>query len=206
MVPEAFHDYFLASAGAGAALVGLLFIAVSIAPEQTVTSSAPVERQTVALSAYTALINAFLLSLVALLPQTNLGGAAFVLSVVGLANHFILGWNLLRGVQRKWLGIIRGAALVLAALLLYGYELYNAILLLVFPTNTAPVTVLAPLLIGMYALGLTRAWQLLGGRNYRLSEWLSPLHDIRSRHSTANSEQFLSATGTSNDTSEGDGH
>ena len=41
MVPEAFHDYFVASTGAGAVLVGLLFVAVSIAPERTVTSGAP---------------------------------------------------------------------------------------------------------------------------------------------------------------------
>ena len=85
MVPEAFHDYFVASTGAGAALVGLLFVAVSIAPERTVMSGAPVERQAVATSAYTALLNAFFLSLVALLPQTNLGWAALVLSLIGLA-------------------------------------------------------------------------------------------------------------------------
>src|SRR5258708_30910961 len=54
MVPEAFHDYFIASTGAGAALVGLLFVAVSIAPERTVMRSAPAERRAVALSAYTA--------------------------------------------------------------------------------------------------------------------------------------------------------
>ena len=52
MVPEAFHDYFLATSGAGAALVGLLFVAVSIAPERTVMSGAPVERRAVATSAY----------------------------------------------------------------------------------------------------------------------------------------------------------
>lgn len=75
MVPEAFHDYFIASTGAGAALVGLLFVAISIAPERTVMRSAPVERRAVALSAYTALLNAFFLSMVALLPQTNLGGS-----------------------------------------------------------------------------------------------------------------------------------
>jgi hypothetical protein len=91
MVPAAFHDYFVASTGAGAALVGLLFVAVSIAPERTVMSGAPVERQAVATSAYTALLNAFFLSLVALLPQTNLEWAALALSMIGLANHFILG-------------------------------------------------------------------------------------------------------------------
>ena len=57
MVPEAFHDYFVASTGAGAALGGLLFVAVSIAPERTVMSGAPVDRQAVATSAYTTLLN-----------------------------------------------------------------------------------------------------------------------------------------------------
>src|SRR5260370_18848692 len=94
MVPEAFHDYFLASAGAGAALVGLLFVAVSIAPEQTVMRGAPVERQAVAISAYTALFNAFFLSPVALLPHTNLGWAALSLCFCVLAHKLILAWNL----------------------------------------------------------------------------------------------------------------
>lgn len=199
MVPEAFHDYFVASTGAGAALVGLLFVAVSIAPEQTVMSGAPVERQAVATSAYTALLNAFFLSLVALLPQTNLGWAALVLSLIGLANHFILGWNLSRHSSRRWLSTIRRAVLILAGFLLYGYELYNAILLLLSPTNTTPISALAPLLVGIYALGLTRAWLLLGGRSYRLSDWLSPLHDTESRQPVTNTDQSLSATSVRKD-------
>ena len=101
MVPAAFHDYFVASAGAGAALMGLLFVAVSIAPERTVMSGAPVERRAAAISAYTALLNAFFLSLAALLPQTNLGWATLVLSLIGLENQCILGWNLFRRVERK---------------------------------------------------------------------------------------------------------
>ena len=57
MVPEGFHDDFVASTGIGAALVELLFVAVSIAPERTVMSGAPVDRQAVATSAYTTLLN-----------------------------------------------------------------------------------------------------------------------------------------------------
>ncbi len=73
MVPPEFANFFIASASAGAALVGLLFVAVSIAPEQMVTRRAPVERQAVAGSAFTALINAFFISLVALIPHFNFG-------------------------------------------------------------------------------------------------------------------------------------
>src|SRR5258706_4933834 len=72
VVPPEFANFFIASAGAGAALVGLLFVAVSIAPEQLVTRRAPMERQAVAGSAFTALMNAFFISLVALIPISTL--------------------------------------------------------------------------------------------------------------------------------------
>src|SRR5260370_15547024 len=166
MVPEAFHDYFVASTGAGAALVGLIFVAVSIARERTVMSGAPVERQAVATSAYTALLNAFFLSLVALLPQTNLGSAALVLSLLGLANHFILGWNLSRHSPRRWLSMVRRAALIFSGFLLYGSALSGAILHLPSPTNSTPISALAPLLLGIYALGLTRSLPFLGCCSY----------------------------------------
>ncbi|HEY7419132.1 MAG TPA: hypothetical protein VH593_28375 [Ktedonobacteraceae bacterium] len=192
MVPEAFHDYFVASTGAGAALLGLLFVAISIAPEQTVKDGAPVERQAAASSAYTALLNAFLLSLVALIPQLNIGWAALVLGLIGLANHFILAWNLFRHVQRRWLSLGRRATLILAGVVLYAYELYNAVLLLRTPTNPAPISSLAPLLIGIYALGLARAWQLIGGRHYHLSDLLSSLHNARDDQPARDADQSRS--------------
>ena len=43
MVPAIFTNFFIASAGAGGALIGLLFVAVSIAPENTIMEGAPVE-------------------------------------------------------------------------------------------------------------------------------------------------------------------
>jgi hypothetical protein len=176
MVPQAFHDYFVASTGAGAALMGLLFVAVSIAPEHTVMNGVPIERQATAASAFTALLNAFFLSLIALLPQTNVSLAAVVLSLTGMVNHFVLAWSLFKHAKRSWLNMGRGAAFVLAGLFLYGFELYIAIQLLRAPTNSGLISALAVLLIGIYALALARAWQLLGVRNRRLGDWFSPLH------------------------------
>src|SRR5258708_19389881 len=75
VVPPEFASFFIAGASAGAALVGLLFVAVSIAPEQIVTRRAPIERQAVARSAFTPLINAFFPSLAALIPRFNFGPA-----------------------------------------------------------------------------------------------------------------------------------
>ena len=51
MIPPAFTNFFIASTSAGAALVGLLFVAISIAPEHTVMVGAPLARQAVATNA-----------------------------------------------------------------------------------------------------------------------------------------------------------
>ena len=198
MVPEAFHDYFIASTGAAAALMGLLFIAVSIAPEHTVMSGAPVERQATTASAYTALLNAFFVSLIALLPQTNLGPAALVLSLTGLVNYFVLAWQLFRQVQGKS-GMGSRITFVMAGLFIYGFELYISIQLLLTPANSSYVSALASLLIFIYALGLARAWQILGGHSYRLRGWLSLLPDSESSKPVSNVDQSLSTTSVKKD-------
>ena len=94
MVPPAFANFFIAGASAGAALVGLLFVAVSLAPEQIVTRRAPQERQAVAGSAFTALINAFFLSLTALIPNVNFGLVVVTVSGFCLLTSLIQAWTL----------------------------------------------------------------------------------------------------------------
>src|SRR5205823_252942 len=76
MVPAADQPFFAASMGAAAALLGLLFVAVSIAPERTVGAGAPIERQMVAESVFTALINAFFVSMGGASPGIPLGAVA----------------------------------------------------------------------------------------------------------------------------------
>jgi hypothetical protein len=174
VVPAVFHDYFLGSVGAGAALVGLLFVAASIAPEHTLMSGAPVERQAVAFSGYAAFLNAFFLSMTGLLPGANLGVAALVLSLLAFIDQGTMAWVLFRHAERKRLNIVRRGALVVIGVCLYGAELYNAIQLLLSPTNATFVSALATLVLGIYALGMARAWQLLGARSFRFGSWLSP--------------------------------
>lgn len=177
MVPAAFANFFLASTGAAAALVGLLFVAVSIAPEQTVLEGASLEKRALATSSFTALLNAFFVSLAALIPSTNLGWTAMVLSLVGLFNTFMLGWNLLS--QRShWRNMVRRAIILVVSLALYGFELYYAVQLLRFPGQSNPVFAVASLLMGIYGIGLVHAWELIGVRRYGLLSWLSPLRDV----------------------------
>jgi hypothetical protein len=96
MVPPEFSSFFATCAQAAAALIGLLFVAVSIAPEATVTADAPLERQAVAASAFTALVVAFFISVAAQIPHTNVGIAVSVAGLMGVLNTFVLLRTLVR--------------------------------------------------------------------------------------------------------------
>ena len=176
MVPETFNNFFLASAGIGATLVGLIFVAVSIAPEHNVQANAPIERQAMAASSFTALLNAFFISLGALIP-VNIGTLTLIMSTLGLINSSFLAWNLLKE-RERWQNIVRRVFLILVSIIIYGYEFYFAILIILEPNSVGNIYTLAGLLLGVYGIGLTRAWELLGARRFGLGGWLSPLREL----------------------------
>src|SRR5437867_4948576 len=67
------RDFLSRQLRASAALIGLLFVAVSIAPETVFGSDAEAVRQAQALSAFTALANAFFISMASLIPDVRIG-------------------------------------------------------------------------------------------------------------------------------------
>lgn len=173
MVPSAFTNFFVASAGAGGALIGLLFVAVSIAPENTIMASAPVERQASAGSAFTSLINAFFISLGALIP-INLGEIIIIMSLLGFSSTTLYSLNLVRNLKDRH-NLLARSLLLLAGLFIYGFEFYIALLMLSHPTDPSPFYGLSSLLLSAYGLGLVRAWQLLGAQRFSILSWLNPL-------------------------------
>lgn len=188
MIPPAFTNFFIASASAGAALVGLLFVAISIAPEHTVMVGAPLARQAVATNAFASLLNAFFISLGALIPTANLGWVTLIMGLTGMSGSLTLGWNLLRHRQR-WQSVFRNALLLIGSLVVYGFELYIALDLIKIPQDTGAVLALTQLLLVVYGLGLLRAWELLGARRYGLFSWLSPLRDVNEKLPIATNQQ-----------------
>ena len=176
MISDALTNFFLASAGIGATLVGLIFVAVSISPEHNVQANAPIERQAMAASSFTALLNAFFISFGALIPGT-IGFITLLMSTIGLINSFLLAWNLLKE-RERWQIVVRRIFLILVSIIIYGYEFYCAILIILQPDSVGNIYTLAGLLLGVYGIGLTRAWQLLGARRFGLGGWLSPLREL----------------------------
>jgi hypothetical protein len=194
MVPDTFDNFFLAMAGAGGALIGLLFVAISIDPDRTFGRGGDPGRQRVAGGAYMALVNGFFISTAALLPHANVGDIALPVGVVGLFSSAALGRDLIRyQIQHhrstaELLGGLGHALLIVAAnVILYGYEVVIAAQLIGHPHNTPVLFTLAGILLGVYAVGLARAWQLLGAPGGVL-KWLDPLRYLEDPEAPAETE------------------
>jgi modulator of FtsH protease len=177
VVSAEFGNFFVASAGAGAALAGLLFVAIAVSPERIFGETAPPEARAVATSAFTALLNAFFVSLAALIPGNSLGyialtiaGFSFLGTVRLLASLVQRGLGFRRLARRLFLAVLSGA--------LYAYEGWFALNLVNDPSNPVWASALAGLLLGIYGMAVTRAWELLGAERQGLLAWLSPLRDI----------------------------
>ncbi len=176
MVPDRFGNFLLGSAGASAALIGLLFVAVSLAPERVFGGSAVAEKQTEALSAFTALANAFFISLGGLIPGLSIGSLAAIISGLSLGQTatLLLLWPRWKR-ERRWR---RAILLVLISAAIYAGELRTAQQLLVTPGASAPLTELCIVLLAAYAIGLGRAWSLLG-EPQRRGLWAELLAEVR---------------------------
>jgi hypothetical protein len=160
VTPVAYQPFFTASVAASAALIGLLFVSVSVAPERVFGKEAESGRQAQALSAFTALANVFFISFGGLMPDVPLG-----VLVTIVAMPAILQTLALLGLVSHWRAertLYRGVVLFLASAFVYGFELVIGIKLWQTPTSTGWLSGLLDLLLGAYAIGLGRAWQLLG--------------------------------------------
>ena len=184
MIPASFIGFFAASASAGAALVGLLFVAISVIPEQANHPDTQLERQAAIETAFSALLNDFLISIAALIPNANLGYVTVLLGSFAIINTCSLSWRLLSK-RVHWTSYIRRVALILLSLVSYGYEVYFAILLLAHPNDVSLVYSIAIILMISYANGIIRAWELVGGRQYKAFTLSNILNVIDARQHPA---------------------
>jgi carbon starvation protein CstA len=151
------HELFATSVGAAAALIGLLFVAISLAPEKTFGENADPLRRAHAERAFTALGNVFFVSLAALLPHTALGAVAVI---AFLAIVQIVGVGL-RG-RRSRAGSYNWREFGLLSLGIYGLELALAVRSLVSATTPDGVVYV---IFGLYGYALSTAWNLLGAKD-----------------------------------------
>ena len=165
MIPAAYSNFLVASTQASAALIGLLFVSVSISPERVFGREAEAGRQALALSAFTALANVFFISFGGLIPNLSFGVLVVIAAMIAASQTLALLASL--ATWRREGILIRSLVLFGASAAIYGFEIVIGVKLISRPTDTSSLTVLLELLLGGYSIGLARAWQLLGARQGR---------------------------------------
>jgi len=165
VVPPSFHDFFSGCATIAGALIGLLFVAISVSPEKLTGDTARIDHQVRAGAAFSALVNTMVIALVALLPGASLGEAGLILAAAGLATTA----GLIIVLYREHGKVKRGdATMFLIMLVLYGLQLANSIKLEAAPRDVSRVNDQGLLAIAFFLFGIARAWQLVGAREFNL--------------------------------------
>ncbi len=95
--PGVWNDFFVANAGAAAALAGLVFVGVSINADEIIASKRLIGR---ALEAFAMLTSVLIISAIGLTPDVGSTGYGIALVVVGLVLELVCGYHQLRSLPR----------------------------------------------------------------------------------------------------------
>ena len=174
MVPEDVRDFFLGSAGVAGALIGLLFVAISVAGERLAREEAAAQpyrvRASAALSAFT---NALAVSLFALIPGHKIGPTALA---VGLGGLVFVATALLSLIRRRQRGrpMLKDAVFLLSLVVLFTVQMVQGIVVIAKPDDASAVNTIAVLVVVCFLIGIARAWELIGGPSFSFT------HELRS--------------------------
>jgi hypothetical protein len=163
MVPEGLHDFFLGSAGVAGALIGLLFVAISVSGERLAKAEAAALMLRIrAYAALTGFINALVVSLFALIPDGGIGTTTLVVAIIGLTFVAAALLSLIRVRHLRWATgrdalFLVGQAVVFIIQLTFGIELMQS------TTNSGAANGVAFLVVACFVIGISRAWELIGG-------------------------------------------
>ena len=165
------HEFFAASASVAGALIGLLFVALSVAPERVLGPDASEVHGVRAAATLTAFTNALTVSLFGLIPGFSVGAPATAVAGVGLA--FVA--RALVGVTPGWRAKrvrLRDLTFLLSLIVVFVIQLIAAIELDHRRADIGSLHTICILVVVCFLIGIERAWELVGGPNYYLAGML----------------------------------
>jgi hypothetical protein len=160
-----YENFFIASTGASAAILGLLVVAVSVVNTDDADSTTRERRTVLAGSAFLTLVDIFIVSIVALTGGSVVFGlASLVMATVGLLATSQLmprakrAGNFSRGFPTRKLNIAFATISVGG----YSVQLALAVALLADSGGTALQRALVLVIVALYCSALGRAWEVTG--------------------------------------------
>jgi hypothetical protein len=159
LTPESFHGFFEAAAGVAGALVGLLFVAVSVTMERMEEQGETQIHRVRAATALTAFSNALVVSLFALIPGVNVGYPAFVVGALGAL--FVIGALLsMFRLGLRHAGELRGALFLVGLIVVLVFQLSAGLRLI---NHHGAYQTISILVVVCFVIGISRSWELIGG-------------------------------------------
>lgn len=175
MVPENIHDYFLATASVAGALIGLLFVAISVSAERLAVAREGTQIHRIrAAAALTAFINALLVSLLALIPGHKIGPTSVAVAIVGFLFVVAALLSLIRLHQAR-LRTLREAAFLVGLVVTFVVQFIQGVEISLHPADSGAVNTIAILVALNFLAGIDRAWELVGGPSFGISRELVAL-------------------------------
>lgn len=180
MVPESIHDFFVACASVAGALIGLLFVAISVAADRLAREEAQSQVHRIrAAAALTAFINALAVSLFSLIPGQKIGPTAVAAASSGIVFVAAALLSLIRRHQPRG-RVLLDIVFLFGLLITFVVQLINGADVLVQPGNSGAVYTIASMVVICFLIGIARAWELIGGPSIGITHEVTAL--VRSHH------------------------
>jgi hypothetical protein len=163
MVQEGIRNFFAASAGVAGALIGLLFVAISVSAERLAREEAETQVHRIrAVAALTAFTNALAVSLFALIPGQKIAATSVAVAATGLLFVAAALLSLVRLHRLRWT-TVRDAIFLVGLAVVFVIQMTEGIAVIANPDNVGDVDTIAILVVCCFFIGIARSWELIGG-------------------------------------------